>query len=136
MYKKIIIPIDLAHKERAGAMIAAAKAVADADTTFHLVHIIDQIPSYVASQLPENIHQDRQRMAATGLDEIAASAGVVAETVTAHGHAADNILRLAEERSADLIIIASHKPGFQDYLIGSTAGRVVRHSKCSVLVIR
>jgi len=36
----------------------------------------------------------------------------------------------------DLIIVGSHKPGLQDYLLGSTAARVVRHAMCSVLVGR
>ena len=33
-------------------------------------------------------------------------------------------------------MIASHKPGFSDYFIGSTAARIVRHAQCSVLVTR
>ena len=39
-------------------------------------------------------------------------------------------------RDADLILIASHVPDFGNYFIGATADRVVRHSKCSVLVDR
>ena len=35
-----------------------------------------------------------------------------------------------------MIVIASHDPGLADYLLGSTAGRVVRHAHCSVLVVR
>jgi nucleotide-binding universal stress UspA family protein len=52
------------------------------------------------------------------------------------GHPGNQILDLAEETNADLIIVASHRPGLQDYFIGSTAGRVVRHANCSVLVTR
>ena len=46
------------------------------------------------------------------------------------------ILETAEDEGADLIIIASHQPGIQDYFLGSTAARVVRHAQCSVLVTR
>jgi nucleotide-binding universal stress UspA family protein len=35
-----------------------------------------------------------------------------------------------------LIIIGSHSPSMQDYLLGPNAARVVRHANCSVLVIR
>jgi len=38
--------------------------------------------------------------------------------------------------AVDLIVIASHRPGLKDYFLGSTAGRVVRHSPCAVHVIR
>ena len=40
------------------------------------------------------------------------------------------------ESGADLLIIASHRPGLQDYFLGSTAAHVVRHAACSVHVIR
>ena len=36
----------------------------------------------------------------------------------------------------DVIVMASHQPKFSDYLLGSTAARVVRHAKCSVLIAR
>ena len=52
------------------------------------------------------------------------------------GHAYNTILDEAEKSGADLIIIASHRPGLQDYLLGSTAAKVVRHANCSVLVVR
>ena len=40
------------------------------------------------------------------------------------------------EASADAIVIASHRPDLSDYLLGSTAARVVRHAQCTVLVLR
>jgi nucleotide-binding universal stress UspA family protein len=46
------------------------------------------------------------------------------------------ILETAKEIGADLIVIASHRPGLQDYFLGSTAARVVRHAECAVLVDR
>ena len=52
------------------------------------------------------------------------------------GHAARTILDYAEQMKADCIVIASHDPGIQDYFLGSTAARVVRHAHCSVHVVR
>ena len=46
------------------------------------------------------------------------------------------VVDVAEKEGADLIIIASHRPDFTNYLIGATADRVVRHATCSVLVDR
>ena len=42
----------------------------------------------------------------------------------------------AKKIGADLIIVASHKPNVGDYLLGTTAARVVRHATCSVFVVR
>ena len=46
------------------------------------------------------------------------------------------ILDVASSEQADLILIASHRPDFTNYLIGATADRIVRHATCSVLVDR
>jgi nucleotide-binding universal stress UspA family protein len=46
------------------------------------------------------------------------------------------ILRVAEEAAADLVVVGSHRPAMKDYLLGTNAARVVRHAHCSVLVAR
>jgi nucleotide-binding universal stress UspA family protein len=46
------------------------------------------------------------------------------------------ILGVAEGAGADLIVVGSHRPAMKDYLLGTNAGRVVRHAGCSVLVAR
>ena len=45
-------------------------------------------------------------------------------------------LEWVEVNQVDCIVIMSHRPGLQDYFLGSTAGRVVRDATCSVPVIR
>jgi nucleotide-binding universal stress UspA family protein len=46
------------------------------------------------------------------------------------------ILRVAGEAAADLVVVGSHRPAMKDYLLGTNAARVVRHTRCSVLVAR
>jgi universal stress protein F len=46
------------------------------------------------------------------------------------------ILAEADDWGADLIVVGSHRPSMSTYLIGSNAKTIVRHAKCSVLVIR
>ena len=52
------------------------------------------------------------------------------------GDVYQEILAHANKIGADLIIVASHKPNVSDYLLGTTAARVVRHAACSVFVVR
>ncbi|MCF4099229.1 universal stress protein [Maritalea mediterranea] len=52
------------------------------------------------------------------------------------GNAYEEILRTAEKAGTDLIVIGAHKPDFRDFLLGPNAARVVRHSNCSVYVVR
>lgn len=97
--------------------------------------VADEIPGYVVQQLPEGLLGDRHaRVLAALKADLIEEAGVEAEVVT--GHAARNITEFAESHGVDCIVIASHRPGLQDYFLGSTAARVVRHAKCTVVVIR
>ncbi|RED49159.1 universal stress protein [Aestuariispira insulae] len=56
--------------------------------------------------------------------------------IVGHGTAYEEILRVSEDINCDLIILGSHRPKMQDYLLGPNAARVVRHANCSVLVVR
>ena len=46
------------------------------------------------------------------------------------------ILGEPERLGVAAIVVGSHRPSFGDYLIGSTAARVVRHAQCTVVVER
>ena len=46
------------------------------------------------------------------------------------------ILEVAEEAKADLVVVGSHRPAVKDYLLGTNAARIVRHARCSVLAAR
>ncbi|MEY8838907.1 universal stress protein, partial [Cribrihabitans sp. XS_ASV171] len=56
--------------------------------------------------------------------------------IVATGTAYQEILHTAQEAGTDLIVIGSHRPDLRDYLLGPNAARVVRHSNCSVYVVR
>ena len=58
------------------------------------------------------------------------------KAVLVEGHSARTILEWADKHAVDCIIIASHRPGMQDLLLGSTATTVVRHARCAVHVLR
>ena len=46
------------------------------------------------------------------------------------------VLAVAERIGADLIVLAAHRPAMRDFLLGTNASRIVRHARCSVLVVR
>ena len=58
------------------------------------------------------------------------------ETKVGTGSICGGILDLANQVEAGLIVLASHLPAMKDWLIGANASRFVRHSRCSVLVVR
>jgi len=59
------------------------------------------------------------------------------EEMIAHGDPAAEIVRVAEERDVDLIVISSHgRTGLGRIIFGSTAEAVVRRARCPVLVVK
>lgn len=136
MFKKILVPIDLSHEDVGLRMIRRAIALSDDGAKITLLHVIADIPSYAQSYLPEGQLQENLAETKKVLAALAQSSGVDAKTVVRYGSPSPVILDEAEEQGVDLIIIASHHPGIKDYLIGSTASRVVRHADCSVLIDR
>lgn len=136
MYRTIIVPIDLAQEEKGRHIVDLAIKLGGNDARIILVNVLEEIPGYVAIELPPDLHERSRADAQAALQTIAADAGIKPEIIILSGHPGNQILDVAEEKKADLIMVASHRPGLQDYFMGSTAGRVVRHATCSVLVVR
>ncbi len=58
-------------------------------------------------------------------------------TMVRNGDAVDEILQVAEEIDADLIVLGSHGVGMaRRFLLGSVSGKVLDAANCSVLVVR
>lgn len=62
--------------------------------------------------------------------------GVEVETVVLLGAVHRQIVRYAEERNVDVIVMGSANPKIKDYILGTTASHVVAHANCSVFVVR
>jgi nucleotide-binding universal stress UspA family protein len=59
------------------------------------------------------------------------------DIIVERGNPVEQIIRHAEERSCDLIVMGTHGHGtLEDVMLGSTARRVIRRSKVPVLVVR
>jgi len=139
MYNKILIPIDFAHEDQALISINKANKLCGegSDSKIILLHVVEEIPEYIQSYLPDEFRIDKVESAEKDLQALLAkSEADNAQIEVRKGRSYSSILESAEDNSVDLIIINSHKPGFEDYLLGSTAAKVVRHAKCAVLVDR
>lgn len=134
MFKSIVIAVDPAHTEHARKMLKQARSALAGDGRITAVAVVETVPIYVAASLPvdllERTKEEMEESVREALDEPSVEIRCVG------GHTSTAILEEARKADADLIIVASHQPGLQDYLLGSTAARVVRHSPVSVLVMR
>lgn len=71
------------------------------------------------------------------VDEAGKDAGVETESVILEGNPADEIVKFAEEKDIDLVVLGTlGRTGINRFLLGSVAEKVVRNSKKAVLVVR
>lgn len=136
MYKTILVPIDMAHVAEGKAIIDVAIDHASEGARIILLYVVEEVPNWAAISIPTEIIDKSLKAAHDELKAIANATGRKMEVEVRSGHSYNTILDVAEEKDADMVIIASHRPGLQDYFLGSTAAKVVRHAKCSVLVVR
>jgi nucleotide-binding universal stress UspA family protein len=75
---------------------------------------------------------------ATGkVESEAIAANIEVESFTVEGHPAEEIIKLAEDKSADIIIMGTlGKSGLDRFLLGSVAEKVSRTSKIPVMIVR
>jgi Universal stress protein UspA and related nucleotide-binding proteins len=137
MYQTIIVPIDLAQETKGRSILDLAVRLGGGDARIVLTNILEELPGYVAIELPAGLIEQSRRDAEDKLKAIAKDAGRRCRDRGAHrAIPATRSSSWAEEKKADLIIVASHRPGLQDYFIGSRRAGFVRHAKCSVFVTR
>jgi nucleotide-binding universal stress UspA family protein len=140
MFKKILVPVDIAETDIAEPAIAAALEQARlSNGAIRLVNVQSLLPATFMDYVPADFDRAQKERADKALSGL--MAGVAVEparisSVVRIGGVYPEILTEAEEWGADLIVIGSHRPAMSTYLIGSNAKTVVRHAKCSVLVVR
>ena len=136
MYDNILVAVDPSHDARQDRALAVARKLAELPTSLiTAITVVDEPQGFVHDKLD---HDARVRIADAAMRELRKQVGEEAEikTVVRHGKPAAEIVRYAEETGTDCVIVASHRPGLKDYLLGSTAARVVRHAPCTVIVLR
>lgn len=135
MYTNILIPVVLDEEHNTDKSYEVAHALAGEGAKFTIVHVIETIPAYASAEIPAGVLANRRTSIENALRKTA-EALPEAEAKLIHGHAGQALVEYADKNNIDCIIVASHRPGLEDFFIGSTAARVVRHAKCSVHVIR
>lgn len=146
MFTKILLASDGSERAIRAARTAAALCrkfdaeitvlhvftVSPAIAAFYGVPGIGMTPGQV-SVLETEAHNDVLGRTGEALER----EGVAYATRREAGHAAEEIVRVAEEEGFDLIVLGSRgMSGVREYLLGSISDRVSHHAPCSVLIVR
>jgi universal stress protein A len=141
--RPMLVALDFSAVSRA-ALAWALDYVATHACEIHTLHVVDRRlhrgdlsadPSALKNELAE-VHAEAAAELKRAVDEDVRRAILLHEHL-AVGSAADEILALADKLGAGMIVVGSHGKGpIERMLLGSTAERVARAAKCTVIVVR
>ena len=148
-YQRLLCPVDFSDSSLA-ALGHARRFADESNAELTVLHVLewpwneppaprlDELPHREASSLAE-FRRYEEAEARGRLDSLVCSMDARRPTKIEirHGKAYRELLRLAEERQTDLIVMGVHGHNAVDLaLFGSTTNQVVRQATCPVLTIR
>lgn len=138
--RKLLVALDGSPRHH-GVLGAAAKLARDHGAKlvlFRAVSLPVEAPFEVCHMSPAEYTLARQQRARARLEAAAREVGTasVEKILVEIGVPWDAICRAAREFDVDMIVIGSHGYGTMDWVLGTTAAKVVNHADRSVLVVR
>jgi len=141
MFSRILVGFDGSEGSWKALRVALALARLSAGAEVWALSVEEGLP-----HLPETIDEfaeEKERQNAIfqllhgQASALAAEEGVDLKVRVVAGHPAQALVRFAEQGAFDLLVIGhSGRSGIWGTFLGSTADKIVRHAKCSVLVVR
>lgn len=143
MSKSVLCAVELSDKETDKMVLEQAVRLADLDQAqLDVVNVLPDFGESWVSGFFESHHHEKAvedttaRLKSVCAEILGEDRNAKVRHVVATGTAYQEILKVAEAAGSDLIVIGAHKPDLKDYLLGPNAARVIRHSGCSVFVVR
>ena len=138
MFKKLLVAFD--GSEPAMRAFEAALGIAEADqaelTVLSVAQPAEPATMVETSAMIESATDQFEQWFDT-LRAKAEQAGLSIQTKVGVGHAAEQIIRIAGEEHADLIVMGHRgKSLIKRWLLGSVSKRVISYAPCSVLIAR
>jgi nucleotide-binding universal stress UspA family protein len=141
---KILLATD-GSEEAELAALRAVDLAQSTDSELHMVHV-GVVPTFLASypgalgynrKLYEQIEEEARKLLRELSWQVKAAGGTVAETHLRMGEVDLEIVALAKEVGAGLIVMGcrGHR-GIRRAIEGSISDGVIRHAPCPVLVVR
>lgn len=97
---------------------------------------LDETQSEALNAAYKDLQEDAQKLVDRASARLRAD-GWQSETMVRTGKPVDQILRVAEEIDADLIVVGSHGMSrAQRFLLGSVSDRVLEYASCSVVIVK
>jgi nucleotide-binding universal stress UspA family protein len=147
MYHDILVPTD-GSKLSEKAVETGAKLAKTFGARLHILHVrppLDRAPFaegaatiYVPKDQARKQIADEEWQLLSAVEQVAKACGISAETeYVLSSSPYQAIVRVAQERKCDLIVMASHgRRGISALILGSETQKVLTHSTIPVFVVR
>lgn len=143
MFQRVVVPTDFSDCSR-NAWEVARRAVATPAGELIIAHILTEVPLYgegtLSVETARNVRESARAWAEKALADWVDKAradGLKVRSVLRTGVPHEEIVGLAQDERADLIVIGTHgRGGMSRALLGSVTDRVVRMAVCPVLTVR
>jgi len=138
MYRRILVAIENSPADQA-IVDHVRQLAAQTGAELHLVHVADgwAARNFDGLQLRESEEMKGDRDYLARLASDLSARGLKVSTELAMGDPADQLIRLSEERGADLLAMSTHGHRFLNDLVRGTTVNKVRHLvKIPVLLVR
>jgi len=145
MYRRILVPVDGSAASLKG-LDEALKLAKSLEAKVKLVHVVNELifdsgymPALDYGTVIASLREAGKKVLAAA-EAVARERGASVEAELIEqvgGHAADVIVRVAKQWSADLIVMGTHgRRGLRRLALGSDAELVLRSSTVPVLLVR
>ena len=138
MFKKVLLSIDAAVPEEASDLIRRTSILAGGwGAGLHICSMVPDVKmAIVGTQFSEGFEENSLAAARKEVKQLCDDANAKAEIHVRFGTVYDQVITLADELDANLIVVGGGREDLKDYLLGSNAARIVRHCDRSVMVLR
>ena len=141
MFRKILVPVDFTEKNEAAIRAALEVIGSHEDSEIYLLHAIETIEHVEYDEMKDFYRELENRAVAklTLLEERCRESGAVKVFHDLqYGKRAETIVRYAEERGMDLIVLSSHKVDRDHPALGwgTISYRIAIVARCPVLLVK
>jgi nucleotide-binding universal stress UspA family protein len=137
---RVVVGCDFSPLSQIAITMAATVAAPISGATVEVLYVVPPVGEKLSYDELTGVNDDIRGQLKNFIEAGVRAAGVSAIKMNAHvypGDPAMEILRLADDMEADLIVVGTHgRVGVQRLLMGSVAEAVMREARCPVLVMR
>ncbi|MGB7285803.1 MAG: universal stress protein [Salaquimonas sp.] len=137
MFKHIMIPVDLAEKDK---LKKAVKVAADLAQYYNALLTLVSVSGGLQGKVSHS-NKEYGRLLSLYAGEIAQAHDIKVNSVNysvpdPSVEVDQKLIQAIEELNIDLAVMASHQPHWVEYIVNSHGGKLARHAPISVLLVR